>query len=743
MGWASESMAEIRMVLTGARTVVAGMAAARESVAGLREEVAAFGLTAESTGKRSWLMNQALFTMRRYAYMGTLAFTGLAAVAVKWGYDFNSAMQSATTALLPVMHGTGAVRTELEKLFNIAKYSPFQFKDLTIAFRSMYLAMQPLGISAATVTTTIQSLIDALSATGRTSPMQLNRVAVALQHMAYQGRLTGFTVNQLARDGIPIFGALSKEMGITGDQLHNISKLGIPAQAVLDAINKYIETTPGYMNAAYRQAQTLHGQLTTLRDNISQTMGALTLGSFNKTTTGVLPAINKMFDNISKIIVRQKGRISIAQVFGVVGTSFPWMRPIIQIFNELIQVVRILWNVLKNALLPTLVVMGYIFEYAIAPWLNIILGGLKFLSKYSWALVPVLTLLIGLWAANRAVIMAVYVADKLLIGTEIVLDVLMGRGKGLMVAYTLARLKGTRILDLYRIASGKAARNELGQFRALTYSEKAARALFKTIQTRLIPAIGELSAAVWAFLTTNPVGWIILIIAAIILLVTGLVILYFKWKWFHNLVNTTFHWIWEHWKLMAIILAFIMPPLAILLVTVRLLYDHWALFGKLMMWLWNSILRPIYNWLKNIWNDLVGYLAKQWNDILGIVRSISNWFNGIYNWLLKVIKKFKEMLGLWKKIPGATWFVGVVKGAAGAISGAASDVWHTPGIGVPADQPHGGALPTAQSAIAAATASPFAKNPAIAATIHVHTHIDGKKVAESVSKTRLKHKARS
>jgi len=738
MGWASASLAEIRMVLSGWRESLVGVEAVTGAVAGLKREVHEYGETATVSTKRSWAMNQALFTMRRYAYMGTLAITGMAVAGLKMGYDFNSAMQSATTALLPVMHGTGAVRGELEKLFNIAKYSPFQFKDITTSFRAMYLAMQPLGISAQTVTTTIQSMIDGLSATGRTSPMQLNRVAVALQHMAYQGRLTGFTVNQLARDGIPIFGALSKELGVTGDQLHNISKLGIPAQTVLDAINKYIETTPGYMNAARRQAGTLHGQLTTLKDDIAQTFGALTLRQFQGTSRGVLPSLLHMFDGISAIIVKQKGRISLDQVFGVVTKDFPWMKPFLEFFKQGVQVIKIFWNIIKNGLLPTLYILVSVFEF-FSPITNLVLRALKFLTKQSWLLVPVTTLLIGLYVIDRLVMWRAAMMKKKLADMtwlEATLTKKTFTMKKLDVFWTMMQAKATR---MYGILMGKIwVKEGAGAYKSLTGIEKAVRSLGIAIRTQLIPALVDFGAASYAFLAT-PAGWILLIVAAVILLVTGLVILYFKWKWFHNLVNTTFHWIWEHWKLMAVVLMLIAPILGLLLITARLLYDHWHSLKKLLDDLYNLTLKPIYNWLNRMWNDLVGRLSKYWQDILDVVKAITGWFTGMIGWINKAIKKIEQLLGLWKKIPGATWIVGAVKGVAGAVGSAATSVWNQPGIGRPADS---GSIPTAQSQIAAALASGNAANTKIHTTIHNHVHIDGKQVATSVAKHNQKAKAR-
>jgi len=244
--------------------------------------------------ERSWLMNQGLFTARRYLFYGTLAATGAAAAVLKLGLSYENAMQSATVALRPVYKGhLPALQKELRKLFQIAAVTPFTFKDTTQAFRTMYAAFHPLGITAEETNNTILAMTDALSYAGKVTPANLNRVSVALQHMMYLGRPTGQVILQLARDGLPIYSALHKELGLNADQMKNISGSGITAVQVLRALNKYVETTPGFAGAAIKQANyTLFGALTTFRDLISQASGRSEHGLFQG-LTDIFGKINK------------------------------------------------------------------------------------------------------------------------------------------------------------------------------------------------------------------------------------------------------------------------------------------------------------------------------------------------------------------------------------------------------------------------------------------------------------------
>jgi hypothetical protein len=70
------------------------------------------------------------------------------------------------------------------------------------------------------------------------------------------------------------------------------------------------------------------------------------------------------------------------------------------------------------------------------------------------------------------------------------------------------------------------------------------------------------------YMAANPVG---LIIVAVIALIAGIVMLYKHWKWFHDAVDNTWHWIKKNWKLLAAVL---LAPISPVLAAVVLLLTH-------------------------------------------------------------------------------------------------------------------------------------------------------------------------
>jgi hypothetical protein len=526
------------------------------------------GLAALSASEKTWLHNQALFTLRRYAFAGTLALTALVGTMLKWGYQFNQTMAGSRAALEPVMGGAKNVNAELEQLYNFTKYTPFQFKDMTIAFRQMFAAFHPLGISVQDTNKTLFSLVNALAYAGRTTPGALNRVAVALQHMAYMGHLTGQTVIQLARDGLPIYDVLRKKLGLTGDEIHRVGALGIPTNKVIAALNAYMASTPGYMDAARRQAMTFGGMLTTLRDNISQVMGALTLGGYNKGPS-FIGNLNKTFDQVGKIIQRnaEQGKgmaISWKQVQDIFVKSYPWLSGVFKALNLLWKYANAFFLILKNSLLPAIKDASF----ALIPlYLVMKLVGdiLIILGHHGWILETVFAALIAQWILARTLMFAMWTIGllqnamwavmwaRLMIVTawttrfgyaELMAGAEAGNMNKAMAAslFIVSKLgpvyrEARDALSLFRtglVQSRAGIGNATFAYNKLQLYVLELRAAFLGAGGGIkgfVALIRVLGASMWTFLVElGPVGWIAIAIA-------GLTLLYFKWKWFHDFVN--------------------------------------------------------------------------------------------------------------------------------------------------------------------------------------------------------------
>jgi hypothetical protein len=516
------------------------------------------GLAMSRTTRRGYLMNQALFTTRRLLYGFTLAFVAAGFATLKWGFDFNETMTSARISFERMLPSQKAVNDELDTLFQMAKFSPFTFADTTLAFRNMFMGMRSLGISASTVNDTMQSIIDTLAAGGRSTPAALNRVSYALQHMAYLGRLTGQTVNQLGRDGIPVAAILREEFHLTGEEIHNVGKLGIPTLEFLKAFNHYAQNNPVISGAARRQSlRSFQGLFAQFKDSMSQIMGTVERGFFNRSVK-MLQNITLYFDKAS-VAIRNASSAS-----EVIGALFPQLLPL---WNVVAVDLHMIWSDIA-AIIGGFAHSG-VFWTAFYAGLQLLHGILITLNPLLQGTGQWLNILIPLWITYKVVTWASAISTGALTFAEVAAT---GAAKDLTFAQFLLALYMGRYQLGARLATGATY-----LYITAMYIANEASYQLGVISLWLRTQI----ATLWAVMALNPIG---LIITAIVLLVAGLVILYFKWKWFHDLVNNTWEWIINHKEDLARAILIAFAPLYGVYEVLKHIYDIWHALSRVWNW---------------------------------------------------------------------------------------------------------------------------------------------------------------
>jgi hypothetical protein len=165
---------------------------------------------------------------------------------------------------------------------------------------------------------------------------------------------------------------------------------------------------------------------------------------------------------------------------------------------------------------------------------------------------------------------------------NVVMSTMLSRALKLNVLWTNLSTKAMRLWMAvskgYVIAAG-------GQFVKLTRLEKgimAARRAFIAFSVAVRARAAALAASM--MLAMGPAGWIILGVTA---LVAALVVLYFKWGAFHDLVNRTWAWIKGHGKDIALALGVAFAPI----------------FGA---YIAIKHIRDILNGIKGVWNFIFG-----------------------------------------------------------------------------------------------------------------------------------------
>lgn len=387
---------------------VAGVEGASAAVGELGLATEEAGLAMTRTNRRGFLMNQTLFTMRRLLYGVSLGLIAGGVAAFKWGFQFNSTMQSARLALSRMGLQGQALNAELDQLFQMAKLSPFNFQDMTQAFRSLYFGVHNLGLPTKQINDLMQALMDTLTMTGKSTPANLNRVSVALQHMAFAGHVTSQILTQLYRDGIPTYRVLREEFHLTADQIHNIGALGMPTLTFLRGYIDWAKRAKDVHGAA--RAASLHtfsGLFQNFRDSMSQIMGAVEKGFFAR-SNALLIQITNFFSRTSDAVKRSHNATE------VLSAMFPQLMPF---FTVLIQDLHLFWvafsqiiyGITHSKMLWLGLYTGLQLIHGVLILVNPLLGGMQY-----W-----LDILIPLWVIYKGVQIAAAFATGALTFAEV------------------------------------------------------------------------------------------------------------------------------------------------------------------------------------------------------------------------------------------------------------------------------------------------------------------------------------
>ena len=251
-------------------------------LADIRDELRATGREAEAAGRKANIGARGFDKMA--GGVGRLArFAGRSAVyaigglttaiavaggaAIKMGISTASAMQSAKIGFTTMLGSAKRANSFLRDLAAFAAKTPFEFPELQTAASSLISA----GIEANKVIPIMTTLGDVTSGMG-TGSEGIQRATVALQQMNAAGKITGEDLNQLRAAGIPVYDLLAAAMGKSKAQVLELAQAGELGAEGLDAMMKALETGKGlerFNGLMEKQSASLSGVWSTLTDTIN------------------------------------------------------------------------------------------------------------------------------------------------------------------------------------------------------------------------------------------------------------------------------------------------------------------------------------------------------------------------------------------------------------------------------------------------------------------------------------------
>ncbi|HEY1248429.1 MAG TPA: tape measure protein, partial [Nitrososphaera sp.] len=558
----------------------------------------------EAASKKTFLENQALFTLRRYAFYGTMAIAGMGIEALKMGWEFDSAMNTARVSMNGFLGNINKTNAALNQLYIYAAITPFEFPDIVMASRRL-LPFFNKNVEA--TQKAVETLGNSLAAFGVVSGASLSRATLAIAHMMNIGRLTGQVLYQMGRDNIPMMLALEHHFHQSGEAIREMVSGGqISAKQALSILEGYVATAKGFKNAAAALGtQTLPGAWATFKDLIRM--------SFGKSEGGLFESVRKTLNGINKELLRLvtgNKPITIERLFKAIDKGItPHSHIIIEFFY-----------VLSSAIKTTIVVLK-LFVGFITVFLWIVNGitGLFGANKLAAKLLgTALGVLIGLYIIFRAQMMLTEIAmgaqktallgmrgAAVLLGIEMeglsakTIPAFIKSLKEWAFAEKMVETFNPKTQKIEQVGTGFINQGKVAQgLRSLMKGQLLSR-MFGAMLYRATLA----ASALWDVLL-GPVGIIILFIGL-------LVYLYFRWKFFHDLVNKTAEYFWKNWKWAGLLMMLIIPGLGIWIYLVGLLIKNWDKFRGVIMSVYHA-LTLVWNVIKKIWGGVKHGIGKAW-----------------------------------------------------------------------------------------------------------------------------------
>ena len=214
-----------------------------------------------------------------------IAAQGLKQVASA-GITYNAQIEKYQTALTTLTKDAGKANKIIQQIKKDAARTPFDVNGLVQANQLLISA----GVSSKRARKDILALGNAISATGGGNE-ELQRMAVNLQQIKNVGKASALDIKQFAYAGIDVYGLLADATGKTRKEVTNMK---VSYDDLTKALAFASKEGGRYAGAMEEQSKTFNGQLSNLKDNLSQFIGDAMNPLFELLRDGVLPAINEI-----------------------------------------------------------------------------------------------------------------------------------------------------------------------------------------------------------------------------------------------------------------------------------------------------------------------------------------------------------------------------------------------------------------------------------------------------------------
>lgn len=250
----------------------------------------------DSNGFSAGLNKIASISTKVFAGLVTGASAAIGAIG-GIGMAYNATMEKYQTNLTTMLNGNAEAAQKLtDEIKNMASSTPLAMNDLMDAAQTL---MTFGAADENNMVKTLQMIGDV--AMGDSQKMQ--SLSLAYGQMVSTGKLQGQDLLQMINAGFNPLVELSKMGYGTVEQLkEQMSEGAISVEMVTKAFEHATQEGGQFYNALNNQGETFNGQISTIKDKVSELGGALTSGVFQSVSTTLLPTVIEKIEELKNAL---------------------------------------------------------------------------------------------------------------------------------------------------------------------------------------------------------------------------------------------------------------------------------------------------------------------------------------------------------------------------------------------------------------------------------------------------------
>lgn len=234
--------------------------------------------------------------------------TILTGAIAKTGIAYNSMMENSEVAWTTLLGTQDKAKGMLEEIANFAKSTQFGTEEVDMMAKYMHNA----GLEGENLFKELSKVADVAGAFNIPAA-EAKELTRQMSQVRQAGLAYTEDLNVLQDRGIPIYKAISEQLGIT---VADVKKMASEGKLTSDIYLKAFDgIAKGVEGSAAKQSQTLSGMTNTLKDNLAMISGELTKGAFEK-LKGLMEQVMPTIEQFSSTLKDEGLRAALSELFG-------------------------------------------------------------------------------------------------------------------------------------------------------------------------------------------------------------------------------------------------------------------------------------------------------------------------------------------------------------------------------------------------------------------------------------------